>query len=96
MRRGEAFAHENSGGQDWGANASPLLSVVIAARNAGPEIGPCLAALEGQLRPGVEVLVADGSTDGTPEMIEGRFPWVRVVRGGPGRGLAELRAAGLA
>jgi glycosyltransferase involved in cell wall biosynthesis len=56
------------------------LSVVIAAHDAAKEIQTCLAALEGQQREGVvEVIVADSSTDGTPDLVARRFPWVRLL-----------------
>jgi glycosyltransferase involved in cell wall biosynthesis len=72
-----------------------MLSVVIATRDAGRDIGPCLAALERQVGADAEIVVADGSGDGTAELVEREFPWARLVRGEAGRGLAELRAAGL-
>jgi glycosyltransferase involved in cell wall biosynthesis len=75
---------------------NPSLSIVIATRDMARETASCLVALEPQARPPTEVLVADGSRDGSAELIERQFPWVRVVRGRVGAGLAELRATGLA
>ena len=57
------------------------LSVVIAAHDASAVIDTCLAALEPQCRGRqVEVIIADSSTDGTPERVACRFPWVRLLR----------------
>ncbi len=73
-----------------------MLSVVIATRNAMEYIEPCLAALEPQIRDDTEVVVADGSRDGTAERIEQAFPWARLVRGSARDSLGELRATALA
>lgn len=46
--------------------AAPLLSVIIPARDAAQTIDACLASIESQRIPGLEVLVAnDGSSDET-------------------------------
>ena len=67
----------------------PLLSVVIPSYNAGIYIAECLhSVLAQQDCPPFEVIVVDdGSTDGTAELVERDFPTVRLIRkpnGGPG------------
>ena len=56
------------------------VSVIIASYNSRATIGRCLDALLPQLAPGVEVLVADSSTDGTAEVLQTGYPWVRLLR----------------
>jgi len=58
------------------------LSITIASWNTRKDMEDCLRSLEavrGELP--FEVIVVDNaSTDGTPEMIEELFPWVRLLR----------------
>lgn len=61
--------------------APPRISVVIAAYNAAPTLGETLRSLEAQsLRPMEIVVVDDGSTDGTWELLEGLGSPVRAFR----------------
>lgn len=62
------------------APSTVALSVVIASHDAAAVIGICLRALAPQCRDGrVEVIVADSSTDDTPAIVSGDFPWVRFL-----------------
>lgn len=75
----------------------PELSVVIAAHDARGVIETCLAALHEQ--PGgerVEVIVADGSRDGTGDVVASRFPRVRLLRLEPTLNVPELRGRAIA
>jgi glycosyltransferase involved in cell wall biosynthesis len=63
-----------------GAQMEPVLSVLIGARDAAATIESCLASLELQIDERVEIVVADASSDGTADLIEARFPWVRLLR----------------
>jgi glycosyltransferase involved in cell wall biosynthesis len=83
--------------------STPLLSVVIPTRDRSSLLPLTLQALEAQtgLDGAFEVIIADdGSTDGTPELLEGasRFRFalrsMRLSPGGPGR--ARNRAIVLA
>lgn len=57
----------------------PEIFVIIVTYNAGPWIDKCFGSLMNSICP-VRVLVVDnGSTDGTPELIRSRFPSVEVV-----------------
>lgn len=59
------------------------VSVIIVSYNSSQVLGPCLQSIERQEFDGrVEVIVVDNaSSDGTPEMIRDRYPWVKVVAG---------------
>jgi len=64
----------------------PLVSVVLAVRNAGAVIGPCLTSLAGQTYRNMEVIVVDNaSTDETCSIVRRDFPGVRLVQAGPER-----------
>lgn len=67
----------------------PLVSVIVAARNAAPTLGACLASIARLDYPHVEVLVADdGSTDDTAAIA--RAAGARVVHAA-GTGPAAAR-----
>lgn len=57
------------------------IAVIIATRDRRASLERCLQSIEKQERRPDEVIVAvDGSTDGTLEMLEERYPHVRAVR----------------
>ena len=60
---------------------SPLLSVVVASYNRWPLVAETIESALAQTMEGAEIiLVDDGSTDGTADEVEARYPTVRVVR----------------
>lgn len=64
-----------------GPSALPRISVVIAAYNAAATLGETLRSLEAQsLRPMEIVVVDDGSTDGTWELLEACGSPIRAFR----------------
>ncbi|MDP8924270.1 MAG: glycosyltransferase [Chloroflexota bacterium] len=67
-----------------------VLSILIGVRDGRATIEECLSSLEPQLDARVEVIVADGSRDGTAELVDAHFPWVRLLRREPMNG-AQLR-----
>jgi glycosyltransferase involved in cell wall biosynthesis len=73
------------------------LSIVIGSHNAARVIAICLQALEPQRAHAVfEVIVADCSSDGTPDIIKRQFPSVLVLPVDGPASLAELRGRGIA
>jgi len=59
----------------------PQLSVIIASFNAEETIAACLESLENQTTDkSFEIIVVDSSTDGTAELVEKRFPNVRLYK----------------
>ena len=73
------------------------LSVVIAAHNAATVMASCLSALAAQSGTvALEVIVADSSTDATPEIVRARFPWVRLLHFDEPLTTPALRGRGIA
>jgi len=75
-----------------------LVSVVIPAHNSRPYIAPALDSILVQKYRPIEILVVDdGSTDSTVQMVRGYAPEVRVIeqeqRGHPAARNAGIRAA---
>jgi GT2 family glycosyltransferase len=75
---------------------TPAASVVITTRNRKQELENAVAsALAQEVEGGVEVIVVDdGSTDGTSEMIAAKFPQVMLHRFEPSRGYIVQRNFG--
>ena len=60
--------------------SSPQVSVVILNWNGRPFLEPCLRSLQAQTFADWEaILVDNGSTDGSVEMLRERFDWVRLI-----------------
>ena len=84
---------------------SRLASVVVVNWNGRQYLSACLSGLAAQTYQPTEVIVVDnGSTDGSVELVQEEFPWVRLVSsstnlgfaGGCNLGLREARGAYLA
>ena len=75
---------------------SPQASIVITTRNRRGELEKAIAsALAQKVEGGVETIVIDdGSTDGTSEMIAEKFPQVKLHRFETSRGLIVQRNHG--
>jgi GT2 family glycosyltransferase len=78
-----------------GAITGMMVSLIIPTHNRRESLRRCLAGTMRQDYPEYEVIVVDdGSTDGTREMVETEFPQVRYV-GQPNRGPAAARNTGI-
>lgn len=74
----------------------PLVSVVIANWNGLSHLERCLRALEGQTCRSFEVIVVDnGSTDRSDEMVQSSFPAVRLIANAVNTGFAAANNAGI-
>jgi glycosyltransferase involved in cell wall biosynthesis len=74
-----------------------LTSVIIASHNAETVISTCLTRLEQQGDSSIlQIIVADSSTDSTPELVEKLFPSVQLLRFNEPLPLPELRGHGIA
>ena len=77
-------------------NPAELISVVIPAYNARHTLPATLESLFAQTWPHLEIIVVDdGSTDGTAQMLAQHGTRVRVLSQ-PNGGLARARATGVA
>ena len=78
----------------------PTVSVIIPLWNGEKWIRPCLTALTKQAEAApfaLEVIVVDnGSSDGSPAIVEKEFPGVCLIRNGQNRGFAGGCNVGLA
>jgi glycosyltransferase involved in cell wall biosynthesis len=76
--------------EDRNPDASPDLSLVIPAYNEEESIPTLLSRVESALaplvsqgRPSEVIIIDDGSTDRTPQLLtegQARYPWLRVIR----------------
>ena len=76
----------------------PDISVLVATWNAREMLQECLAAIPAACAPrGFEiVVVVNGSTDGTSEMLREKFPAIRVIENRKNLGVAPARNQALA
>ena len=75
----------------------PPLSVVIGVHDAESVIAECLGALQPQaIAAGAEIIVADSSTDRTPQIVAREFPEARLLHFDQPLTLPELRGRGIA
>jgi glycosyltransferase involved in cell wall biosynthesis len=74
----------------------PSIAVVVPAFNAARTIGATLTSLLSQTVPGLEIVVVDdGSTDGTAEVVRATAPDATLVTQ-PNAGVGAARARGIA
>ena len=70
----ERFEHAHVG------DICSTCTIIIVTYNGWVRARECLAALEAERQTGVDVLMVDnGSSDGTPELVRREFGWVNVV-----------------
>ena len=70
---------------------APQISVVMATKNPGQQLFPCLDSLRDQDQSVTsEIIVADASVDGSDQIIRARYPAVRVLHFDPAIGSPQL------
>jgi GT2 family glycosyltransferase len=71
------------------------LAVIIVSFNSAGYLRPCLESVRARSGDVVQdvVVVDNGSADGSPELVEREFPWVRVLRN-ENRGFAHANNRG--
>lgn len=75
-------------------DSQPLVTVVVAAYNGERWIEQTLESVFGQTYPNLEIIVVDdGSTDGTVDLLQAHTPRLRLIRKANG-GAAAARNAG--
>lgn len=77
---------------------NPIATVVIPCYNGAAFIRECVGSVLSQTRADIDVVIVDdGSTDGTAELVEDTYddPRIRIVRHGVNRGIAAARNTGI-
>src|SRR3954452_4768161 len=75
---------------------TPLVSVIVVTWNGRRHLAPCLEALSAQSFGDFEtILVDNGSSDGSDELIEADYPWVRLIRSATNLGFAAGNNTGI-
>jgi hypothetical protein len=77
------------------ASNTPCATVLITTKNRARVLSKAIDSVLGQSVPLELVVVDDGSTDGTAEMIRDRFPQVRLVRNEKSLGIIAARNAAM-
>ncbi|NTW02349.1 MAG: glycosyltransferase family 2 protein [Oscillochloris sp.] len=78
-------------------HVAPSVSVVVVSYNSSDYLAPCLTALLADASPEIEIIVFDNqSSDSSQELVEDRFPQVRLVRSSRNLGFGEGNNAAVA
>lgn len=82
------------------SSQKPAISIVIVVWNAKKYVQECLDSLKenlGAIRAEVEVIIVDNaSTDGSPELVEQRFPEFNLIRNADNLGFSNANNIGIA
>jgi glycosyltransferase involved in cell wall biosynthesis len=73
---------------------SPIATVVITTKDRKDELCGALESVMSQTVPLEVLVIDDGSTDGTAEIVRAKFPAVRVIRSDLSQGLVVQRNRG--
>jgi hypothetical protein len=92
-----ASAAREDPAQGVGRTGATDVSIVIVSYDGRDTLSECLASLEGSdAAVETETIVVDNaSSDGTPDVIRARFPWVRVVGNSANLGYARAVNQGI-
>jgi hypothetical protein len=89
--------HESAGARH-SSSTPPDISVVIVTWNAKKFVDECLQSLHGtNSNDSMEIIVVDNaSTDGTPELVNDRYPDVKLIQNCQNLGFAKANNIGIA
>jgi hypothetical protein len=73
---------------------TPDVSIIVPSWNRRDLLGPCLESACDATVDTETIVVDNGSDDGSPEMVEHRFPAVRLIRNPENRGFARAANQG--
>ncbi|MFJ5026788.1 bifunctional polysaccharide deacetylase/glycosyltransferase family 2 protein [Streptomyces sp. NPDC088560] len=80
-RRHRRLRRAGRRGGSWGPPVTEPVSVIVPAYNESAGIEAAVRSLIASDHPAEIIVVDDGSTDGTADLVESlRLPWVRVIR----------------
>ncbi|MCB0774675.1 MAG: glycosyltransferase, partial [Flavobacteriales bacterium] len=68
---------------------------IIVTYNGAPWVHACLGSLRASTLPVQTIVVDNGSTDGTPDLIGSAFPEVELVRTGKNLGFGAANNVGM-
>src|SRR5687768_10072967 len=75
---------------------APVISVIIVSWNASKYLEECLDSLSRGVVAPYEVIVVDNaSSDGSPDMVETKFPWVKLIRSQENLGFSKGNNVGI-
>lgn len=73
----------------------PLVSIILVNWNGKEDILECLESLQKLDYPNYEIIIVDnGSTDGSPQIIKESFPWTVLIQNDKNLGFAEANNVG--
>jgi len=79
-----------------GSPSLPVISVIIVSWNASKFLEECIDSLSRGVALPYEVIVVDNaSSDGSPEMLAAKFPWVQLIQSGANLGFSKGNNLGL-
>lgn len=89
---------QNHATHDHGVHSGvpPEISIIIVSWNAQRFLKECLESLSHGINRSCEVIVVDnGSTDGSPELVTRRFPWAILLQTGANLGFSKANNMGI-
>jgi GT2 family glycosyltransferase len=83
--------------KDQNITETPVISIILVCWNNKKYLDPCLESIyDGRLRSAFEILVVDnGSTDGSQEMLRDKFPQVKIIQNDHNVGLGRASNQGI-
>jgi GT2 family glycosyltransferase len=82
---------------DQNISDTPMISIILVCWNNKKYLDPCLESIyDGRLKSAFEIIVVDnGSTDGSQEMLREKFPQVKIIQNDHNVGLGRASNQGI-